>query len=82
MNRPGHGKGVTERYAEFDPQFQKEATAAIESYWKELRASSDLEKTGVWSMSTKFLISGDDWCRLRGLNPRPSVYKTAALPLS
>jgi SAM-dependent methyltransferase len=22
------------------------------------------------------------WCRVRGLNPRPSVYKTAALPLS
>jgi hypothetical protein len=22
-----------------------------------------------------------DWCRLRDLNPRPSVYKTAALPL-
>jgi len=22
------------------------------------------------------------WCRVRGLNSRPTVYKTAALPLS
>ena len=27
-------------------------------------------------------IAGEAWCRKRGLNPRPSVYKTAALPLS
>ena len=25
--------------------------------------------------------SGQGWCRVRDLNPRPSVYKTAALPL-
>jgi hypothetical protein len=24
----------------------------------------------------------DQWCRVRGLNSRPTVYKTAALPLS
>jgi hypothetical protein len=24
----------------------------------------------------------DYWCRVRGLNSRPTVYKTAALPLS
>ena len=29
----------------------------------------------------KQLSAALDWCRLRDLNPRPSVYKTAALPL-
>jgi hypothetical protein len=24
----------------------------------------------------------ENWCRVRDLNPRPTVYKTAALPLS
>lgn len=37
----GHGKGVTERYAELDPLFQKEATAAIEALWQELQRSGD-----------------------------------------
>jgi hypothetical protein len=26
--------------------------------------------------------SAAEWCRVRGLNSRPTVYKTAALPLS
>jgi len=75
----GHGKGVTERYAEFDPAFQKEATAAIEAFWQALQERGDSAGTPQWTMSANYLIS---WCRLRGLNPRPSVYKTAALPLS
>jgi hypothetical protein len=37
----GHGKGVTERYAEFDPLFRNEATAAIEALWQELQRSGD-----------------------------------------
>jgi hypothetical protein len=36
-------------------------------------------------LSIKYCLSGADndavWCRVRGSNPRPSVYKTAALPL-
>lgn len=32
----GHGGGTTERYAEFSPDFQKEATAVISAYWKKL----------------------------------------------
>src|SRR6185437_7000778 len=31
--------------------------------------------SGIWP-------SRADWCRVRELNPRPTVYKTAALPLS
>jgi integrase len=63
----GHRRlGVTERYAEYDPNYLKEATAAIEAFFRPVSAQSFEEK----------------WCRARGLNPRPSVYKTAALPLS
>jgi hypothetical protein len=58
--------GVTERYAEYDPNYLKEATAAIEQFFRPVSAQSKSE----------------NWCRARGLNPRPSVYKTAALPLS
>src|SRR5690348_10493762 len=32
--------------------------------------------------SKKRRLAAKDWCPVRGLNSRPSVYKTAALPLS
>jgi integrase len=73
----GHRTGVTERYAEYAPDFQAKATAAIEQFWQLL--CGDNSGTPKWEMSANYLIS---WCRLRGLNSRPSVYKTAALPLS
>ena len=73
----GHRGGVTERYAEFAPDYQVKATAAIETFWNKI--VGDSSGTVPRTMSAKYLIS---WCRLRGLNSRPSVYKTAALPLS
>jgi hypothetical protein len=60
-------KASTERYAEYDPQYLKEVTAAIEDFW--LRTVSGQP-------------FAEKWCRARESNPRPSVYKTAALPLS
>ena len=40
--------------------------------WRRLRSIPDIH----------LKINRNFWCRQRGLNPRPSVYKTAALPLS
>jgi integrase len=45
--------------------------------WRHTRGDS--LGTPQWEMSANSLFF---WCRLRGLNSRPSVYKTAALPLS
>jgi hypothetical protein len=53
--------------------FYREAIAAIEPFWQLLDGDAR------FGMPANFSIS---WCRLRGLNSRPSVYKTAALPLS
>ncbi|MDP3078706.1 hypothetical protein [Bradyrhizobium sp.] len=69
----GHGGGVTERYAEFDPEFQKEAVAAIEAFWRAMYPERASSEPAIWEMSGNYLIS---WCRLRGLNSRPSVYKS------
>jgi integrase len=75
----GHRGGATERYAEFAPDYQQAATAAIEAFWQQLQDKRASSEPVSWSISATYLIS---WCRLRGLNSRPSVYKTAALPLS
>jgi hypothetical protein len=77
----GHRGGVTERYAEYAPDYQAKATAAIESFWNKVVGDSlgTVRGQSPWTMSAKYLIL---WCRLTGLNRRPSVYKTAALPLS
>ena len=75
----GHRGGATERYAEFAPDHQQAATAAIEAFRQQLQDKRASSEPVRWSISAAYLIS---WCRLRGLNSRPSVYKTAALPLS
>jgi hypothetical protein len=50
----GHRTGVAERYAEFAPDFQAKATAAIE-LWQKLRGDS--LGGPQWEMSANYLIS-------------------------
>jgi hypothetical protein len=57
-------------------RMQRRKTRPFKIFNKEIAAA---KTRGQWSMSANYLIL---WCRLRGLNSRPSVYKTAALPLS
>ena len=71
----GHRTDVTERYAEYAPDFQAQATAAIELFWQKRRGDS--LGTPQWEMSANYPMS---WCRLRGLNSRPSVYKNEHRP--
>jgi hypothetical protein len=67
----GHRGGVKERHPEYAPDHRAQATAAIEAFWKKVNGYSP--EADPWTMSAKYLIA---WCRLRGLNSRPSVYKT------
>lgn len=91
----GHGKGVTERYAEFDPRFQKDAVAAIEAYWQELwcrQQDSNLRppdyKSGA--LPTELCrpgASSEPYPEISATYTitypaQPGAYKTAALPLS
>jgi hypothetical protein len=50
----GHRGGVTERYAEYAPDYQAKATAAIESFWNKI--GGDSSGTVPWTMSAKYLI--------------------------
>jgi len=44
----GHRGGVTERYAEFAPDYQAKATAAIEAFWE--KVGGDSSGTVPWAM--------------------------------
>ena len=42
----GHRGGVTERRAEYAPDFQVDATAAIEAFWNKVTGDSPLDDVG------------------------------------
>ena len=86
----GHGGGVTERYAEFAPDYQEKATAAIEAWWCRQRDSnprppdykSGALPTELYRRATSETVTKEPTGLTIAYEPQWSAYKTAALPLS
>jgi hypothetical protein len=63
-------------------KFAREKFASHRSFWTSLDAKTlEIPVFQVNSQTSSDVLGSGDWCRLRDSNPRPTVYKTVALPL-
>jgi hypothetical protein len=70
-----HAAGPSDRYGSGRGMFPGYGVAAMlpQQYPARMAQSGQIEEI--------IRFQGFGWCRVQDLNPRPSVYKTAALPL-
>ncbi len=79
---PMVGEHMVQRYAHLAAEHLSIYAGNLEIHGTNMAQSGEYPRVAPRGRAYIVESIDENWCRLRDLNPRPTVYKTAALPLS